>query len=135
MEALDRPVDCAECGGEQRLERWLERPVCPECQQEHVVPRLATAVDAVRNGEAEGANLQEVVEGFRLEEEGAVDLLMALGCTAQTAVDVDRTVVRDRVPSEWRRLVDRTRDQLQAGFEEAEDVLAGYGVELHPPTG
>lgn len=135
MKALEREVDCAECGEEAPLDRWLEDPLCSECGQEHVVPRLATAVEAAREGEAEGATLEEVVEGFRLHSGDAVDLLMALGCGAEAAVDVERTVVEGRVPSEWRRLVGRTRAGLEESYDEAEEVLAGYGVSLEPPTG
>ncbi len=135
MKALNRQVDCAECGSEAPLDRWLEDPICADCGQEHVVPRLATAVEAVRQGEAEGATLQDVVDGFRLDSGDAVDLLMALGCGAEAAVDVERTVVERRVPSEWRRLVGRTRAELEESIREAEDVLDGYGVTLQPPTG
>lgn len=135
MKALQREVECVECGAEAPLDQWLEDPTCLDCGQEHVVPRLATAVGAVREGEAEGATLQEVVEGFRLDHGEGVDLLMALGCHAEAAVDVERTVVEGRVPSEWRRLVDRTRAELRESYGEAEQVLAGYGVSLQPPTG
>lgn len=135
MKALEREVDCAECGEASTLDRWLEDPECHDCGQEHVVPRLTTAVEAAREGEVEGATLQEVVEGFRLDGGDSVDLLMALGCGAEAAVDVERTVVGGRVPSEWRRLVGRTRAELEESYDEAEEVLAGYGVELHPPTG
>lgn len=133
MEALDTTVDCVECGSEYTLRQWRDSHRCRGCGEPHEIPWLVHAVEAVERGVCSGSTLTEVVEGFGLSGDDAADLLMALGCSAEAAVDVERTVFDGRVRSEWRRLVNRTREKELENYSEVADVLEGHGVTFQPP--
>ncbi|MDY7082808.1 MAG: hypothetical protein SXQ77_10480 [Halobacteria archaeon] len=127
---LDQPVECTECGDERRLADWIENDVCPECGTAHLVPRLHVAVDAIESGKLEGWKFQDLLEKFGLDHDDAANLLLVLGVSAEAAFDVERTVVQEWERSEWRRLIDETREEEREHFEEVERVLSRYGVAL-----
>ncbi|MFP4632110.1 MAG: hypothetical protein ACLFMT_01575 [Halobacteriales archaeon] len=129
----DVDVDCAVCGETASPEEWCRDPVCAACGTEHVVPRLHWAREACERGLVAGMSLEDVVDRFGLSDDEALDLLVALGCPADAALDVDRVVLRGRVRSEWRRAIDRTREDERAGYRRVREVLEGYGVEFEPP--
>lgn len=130
---LDEPVVCTGCGTVRPLRDWMADDDCPSCGETHVVPRLPTARRAVERGDYEGQRFERIVEDYRLGTTGAVDLLLALGCGADVALDVARVVVDGRPRSEWRRWIDETREEEKRHVDEAERVLGAHGVVLDYP--
>lgn len=130
---LDEDVDCAACGTVRPLRGWMADAACPDCGEPHVVPRLPTALEAIERGDYESRRFGRAVAEYGLGVDGAVDLMLALGCDPAAALDVGRVVVDGRPRSEWRRWIGETREEEARHIEAAEEVLGEHGVVLDYP--
>lgn len=123
-------VECAECGDRHNVAEWIsEEDSCPSCGTPHVVPRLHAALKALQQGSLEGMSFEEVLDMYGLDHDGAANLVLALGASADAAFDLERTL-EGWPRSEWRRFIDRTRDEERRHINELEQVLGNYGINL-----
>ena len=129
--ALEKQVECIECGRPTSLDEWLRNhDSCPTCSTKHILPRTRIALDAIENRETEAMEYTEVLELLGFTPQESTTLLLALGCSPEAALDIERTVVGDTPQPEWRRKIGETRKEMEDNLRETRTLLDKYGVKL-----
>lgn len=123
-------AECSECGETHALQDWIGNDdACPSCGTPHEVPRLQAALQAFERGEVGGKSFGEVLDDYGLGPVDGTNLLLALGVSAETGLDVERRL-QGWPGSRWRRLVGETREEERRHATEVRDVLGEYGVSI-----